>query len=549
MKREEYGNTENLRQASAGEGQMPSLPAQVPGTLISEQKTGKNARGAFAPGERPAASSPYHPEISSPAFRVAASDFSAVSAREKRWNRKRLILLMTLVFFFFSVIVIIPVSNIPGLRNLAWWMGFSPEDTQSISFARALLTWSFGEETVSPAKDEELSLFNKQGGRRNMPETKLHSGLFNLAAVNASLRARGQRENDLVGVAETEPQDNVLTVNHPINGWSDQARAAIEKAPKPDAYFGVDAQIAARAAAENVSTRGSTGTLSLVRSSGIAGVARTDYLDMVMDKAALKSNAALEQEFKKQFPSSTNLSNLGGSITGTDEEAKRHMAWVWLMSRASQKARQLMLKKQLASAGYMAMDMPKKVYDSSGEGSGVRLSGDELLGDSNAENMRLKDEKKCRELATAANKTVKANMEASQTMIEDIRRSVPKTCGGDIKGWSQKVEGVREHCGTMKKVADGMSLCGVKLKAGRCETAKLDYYATEYTGLCDTISTLEGKGALTSEEQSQLNQAKSSFASLTGEVDGDIEHTFTNGENGNDFFPEAETTDDWSFEG
>lgn len=540
MKRKEYGETDHLRQAVGGEGQMPSLPPQASGAFVPGQKTDGNSRGAFAPGGRPADSSAFRPEIS------AASSVSALSAREKRWNRKRLILLLALVFFFFSVIVIIPVGHIPGLRNLAWWMGFSPEDTQSVSFARALLTWSFGDETVSPAKDEELSLFDKQGRRKMSVEGEPPSGLFNLAAVNASLRARGRRGDYLAGAAGNEPQDNSPAVNHPINDWSDQARAAIEKAPRPDTYFGTDAQIAARAAAENAVTRGSTGTLSLVRAPGVAGAARTDYLDMVVDKAALKSNAALEQEFRKQFPSATPLSNLGGNITGTDDEAKKHLAWVWLMSRASQKAPQLMLKKQLASAGYMAMDMPKKVYDSSGEGAGVRLSGDELMGDANAENMRLQDEKKCRELAATANENIRKSMDTSQTLIDEVRRTVPKTCGGDIGGWSQKVEGVRTHCSNIKNVFNGMSLCGVKLKsAGRCETAKLDNYVTEFTGLCDTIATLEGKGELTEEEQIQLNNAKRDFGNLTGDVDGDIEHTFTNGKGGNDFFPETEGSSGW----
>lgn len=542
MKREEYGKTNHLAQPCAGEGQMPSLPPQDCGAAVPGQNAGGNLRGASA--RRAENFSAVRPEASSAGAKASAA--SCVCAQEKRWNRKRLVLLLALVFFFFSVIVIIPVGHIPGLRNLAWWMGFSPEDTQSVSFARALLSWSFGDENVSPAKDGELALFDRQNRREISLGEEPPSGLFNLAAVNASLRALGRKGDYLAGAAGSKTQDDAPAVNHQINDWSDQARAALEKAPRPDAYFGTDAQIAARAAAENVSTRGSTGTLALVRAPGVIGAARTDYLGMVTDKAALKSNAALEAELKKRLPGAANLSNLGGSITGTDDEAKKHLAWVWLMSRAAQKAPQPMLKKQLSSAGYMAMDMPKKVYDSSGEGSGVRLSGDELMGDVNAENMRLKDEKKCRELAAAANENIQATMNTSQAMIDEVRRTVPKTCGGDIGGWGQKVEGVRKHCGEIKKIFNGMSLCGVKLKSeGRCETAKLDNYVTEFTGLCDVISALESKGELTEEEQNQLNAAKNDLGDLTGDVDGDIEHTFTNGEGGNDFFPETERTSGW----
>ena len=37
---------------------------------------------------------------------------------------------------------VIPVGKIPFLRNLVWAMGYSPEETENISFLKALLTWN-----------------------------------------------------------------------------------------------------------------------------------------------------------------------------------------------------------------------------------------------------------------------------------------------------------------------------------------------------------------------------------------------------------------------
>ena len=141
-------------------------------------------------------------------LRQPAEDLvSQTSKKGRGWSKKRKVIL-GLVFFLFLIIFIVPAEYVPGLRNLAWRMGMSPEDTQSRTFSGVFFSWisDGGRDFSSMGKNGAgISIFDRQskpGFNAQGPQ----SGLLDLAAVNASLRARGQRADYLQG-AYNGPED------------------------------------------------------------------------------------------------------------------------------------------------------------------------------------------------------------------------------------------------------------------------------------------------------------------------------------------------------
>ena len=455
-------------------------------------------------------------------------------------RRLRLIMWLALAFFLFSVIFIIPVGRVPLLRNIAWLMGFSREATGSISFGRALLTWVSDENGRTFAgswdglagRSGETSIFNSARLPDFNPSGPV-SGLFDIRQVNAARRALGLGPEGLTGAyARGEEED----ANRAVSGPDGQAsRRATQSGASGEYYFGTDAELAARAAAQDRPGKGSADTAKLLPSgTGVSGAAGMDWLDMATDKAFLLENSQLEESLQNASGGSVALSNISGTVTA-GQKPKRDLANIWLMSKAADRAKYLMLKKQLAAAGYLAMSVPKKVYDSSGQGAGVRLDGNEMLALAKETNQQLLDEEQCRNIAVGANNTLLAKSQEAGTYISALR-NVPKRCGDDMAGWSQNLRAVKTNCQEVKEVYENMqTFCGTKVVSGSgtCDAARLDSYESSYNEIC------AGYDMLTDEEKAERDAR---LDAVSAYVEDDVLDTFNTSGSGasNKFFPESE---------
>ncbi|MBR2505161.1 MAG: hypothetical protein IKB61_04405, partial [Elusimicrobiaceae bacterium] len=428
------------------------------------------------------------PEQAQALPQVQAQAAAAQAQQEKRFDRKKWLMLLALVFFLFSIIFIVPVNSLPGLRNLVWWMGFSAQDTQSMSFGHALLAWA-GEGTHRLSSkyrsDKEISLFDREKALAFNPDGP-QSALFDAGAVNADRRKRGLGPEGLYGAYNG--QDNRrAALNRKVNDLSQEARQNEAEKNTKEVFFGADADLMARAAQQGNVARLKGGKLF---KGDVAGSVAPDWFAASLEKAARLSNSELDKAFGASTMSAP-LSNLNANITAKDKP-KRDLAQIWLMSKASNRAKQLMLKKQLAAAGYVGMEMPKKVYDSLGENSGVMMSGEEMMKDLNEVQMQLLNEEQCRDLGAQANSNLLAKMDESISLVKTITSTVPRTCDADVTGWTESLTQVRENCSTVKDTIKVMSdNCGaVKLsKEGSCSTERLDTYATNLTTTCGALAT------------------------------------------------------------
>ncbi len=495
------------------------------------------AEPSLAPlAERP---SPTPPPAARPSF-------------EKRWQRKRYWVGAALVFFLFTIIFIIPVGHLPGLRHLAWMMGFSVQDTQTISFAKALLTWVGDGERITAARAETagaLSVFDRkvqEGFQAGGPR----SGLFDLAAVNASRRARGLRADGLSGAyAALDGEEGPAAMTRRVNGWSQEARQADAAKNRTEVYFGQDADVMARTAAENRRTRGSSDTIALLPKAQVAGSVPFNWFGEAVEKATMQNLSGLDDSLgQKSRTGSTALSRSGGNLSA-GQKAQQDLARVWLMSSASERAKQLMLKKQLALAGYISMEMPKKVFDSMGMGSGVRLQGDEMVGQFEDANRRLLNDEQCRKLGESANVTVSDKLEKSRELIRQVRATVPKSCGA-VQEWRGSLTSVQANCKEVGDTFSNMSTaCGVQLKSkGRCETTYLNSYADDLDAACEALAAAE---AADPPDEEALKEAQDLLKrTIKGFDEKQLNNTFNIGVDklpagDNDFFPVMEGSTGW----
>ncbi len=415
--------------------------------------------------------------------------------QEKRYSRKRWLLALVLVFFLFSVIFIIPVGRIPGLAQLARLMGFSAQDTQSMSFGRALLTWAGGADRRVSPEDEMyvngVSLFdnNSLGGfNANGPK----SGLFDVYAVDAMRRRRGLGPEGVAGSVLSNGQEGDSGASTPrgVGELSEEARRAAV-AQKQDKYFGEDANVAARAQGQTGPNAGSANTITRIpKLDIIASAGAVDGLGRAIDRASLVGLGDLTKELEEKVGSGTTyLNNLQGSLTA-GQKPQRDLGTVWLFSRAAKRPPQPMLKKQLASGGYLAMELPKKAYDSEGENAGVRLVGDEVVGNIAALQKSLFDEEQCRGMSQSVSESYGKFTAGMEEQISVVRNSMPRSCE-DVVNWKTALSNVENNCRNMRDQLKGMEKCGVAFEnnqTGRCESSSLNTYASDVQTNCDALA-------------------------------------------------------------
>lgn len=478
-----------------------------------------------------------------------------------------------LVFLLFLIIFIIPAGRLPGIRNLAWMMGFSPQDTQSVSFGHALLTWVGDGGSVSSRR--ELSLFDRQN-RAGFNPAGPQSGLFDVLRVNAARRAQGLGAERVFGVSDAAEDPNRAAYRGAVSGLSAQAQEEVRARSAAEVYFGTDADQLARTDAEETSTAGSANTAKLhARANIVGGSGGNNWLDASIERATRLSRGEMDQAMEKATHLHTPLSQLNGSLTAGDKN-KQDLARVWLLSQAAHKAPQPMLKKQLAEAGYMAMEMPKKVYDSMGEGSGIRMRGDEIMASFEEADKKLLSEEQCRDLGMQANSNIDATLASAREKISTVRNSVPSSCA-EVGAFADNISAVKQNCKDINTTFSNMKMaCGTKVKSeGSCQTVYLDAYVADANTACTELAAAEqalsaAQSSLAAAQKknppdadeidhwkkevatrTQTRQEKEQAKDNALKIDqGQLDNTFNvsiegTPAGGNDFFPTTEQNTGW----
>ena len=428
----------------------------------------------------------------------------ATAAREKQFRQGKRLAMLGLVLLLCWLVFFVPARRLPGIGFFMGFMGFDDSDADLMSFGRAFFTWvgeGFSSSRVAARMNgeygQELSIFDRQA-REGFSASGPRSGLIDWAAVNASRRARGLKADAVQGAYRgLDQEEDRAALNREAKGWSDEARQAMEQASgKTEIFFGADGDQLARAAAENKDNQGSADSFRLVAKKNrglVIGAAQTDWLALAVDKARELGIDDLEKELEKIKSRNAPLSALGGNLTA-DSKEKQDLARIWLLSKVANKAKQLMLKKQLAGAGYLAIEMPKKVYDSAGMGAGIMMNGNEIMADFQETNKLLLGEEECRKLAAEASGHFRTSIESAGQIVDNMAANPPQNC--ETTSFKTQMETMDKNCQERQEYLGGLK--------GSCDrnyvTSKQDCkasgtavgtYIVQYEGYCTAMNDAE----------------------------------------------------------
>lgn len=481
----------------------------------------------------------------------------------KRFSKKYWVLVLLLLFIGGGVGGFVPVSQIPVLSSLARAMGYSEEQMQEMSFFKTLFFWADDEcGPMARGEANSYSIFSTQPGRFDAINRGASaygatgegsSTLIDVGALNASLRKQGKSGVAVMGAAQDTGEDSYkqnVRFDKPITGLSEAVRASSKEAAA-DMYYGVDANLAARVSKDGFDSSSGLNKLG----SNIIGSRKTDWKEDILNKAVLEQTSGLDKKLGGINSSMMFLQNAGRSLTD--------FRYIWLTSQASNRARQIPLKKTLAAAGFFAEEMPQKVFSATG---GIALAGleeDAVVADIETAEKQQQRQQECEENSRLLGPRINDTTRSVVSQINALQGTFPAfpadcTNTSKVNAWRTTLAQVRNSCAQVKQDYDTLGeKCLLQLKynrAGQCSTNNLDDKLNEYERMCaeylkDKSEAAEGEEI----DMSIYNPEQFSDEQVTESVHGTFNVPVWGGSSGsstpNDFFPETDLSGSqgWSF--
>lgn len=392
-----------------------------------------------------------------------------------------------LVFFLVLLFIggFVPVGKIPFLRNLAYAMGYTPDETQKISLLRALFSWNEHQKILRgelPDPDA-VSVFGEGGGFLTSAGARAQNKLINLRAVNSSLARQGRAQDGL--------RDSSYSSSRSVNGQQDagvkitdtgvSAATQANAAKVGEVYFGEDASAVARDRRDGYN---SVNALKKIANPNIAGTSNgDDWFDRLVDKAT-RSDPGLDN-IAKNIDKGGMLSKLGGVRNQNTNKAQKDMFYAWLFGRTARRTPNPVLRKTLASSGFNGGELPKSVFSASGF-SGVGINPDDVVADMDDISKYIKQDKDCQEAMRVVGDSVSDKKSNLFGQIKNLKfpsncdEAFTSTYANDLKGISAACEAVKQAY-----AHDLRSKCSISINQGNCGgTAALAGRFNSYLQYC-----------------------------------------------------------------
>lgn len=327
------------------------------------------------------------------------------TSRPQKRHRLAWVLAILCFLFLGTVGGVIPVEKIPFLRDLAYAMGFTKDDTARMSFLRALLTWTDRKTGVVPGDwenpESRAALWERLYGKltaENEDEVgafarmQHESGKTNLIDINALNALQRQRGWKLDGIrSSVSPIPGQETLQDPARVRDDKVNVRTEaNQDKGEVYFGSDANSVTRNFQDGYD---SVNTLKKIANPHIANGEPIDWLRN-MTQRMMKTDLSLGGIDKELHGTQVNW-GMNTSAVGEDKP-HRDLYYAWISSRMSKYTSNLMLKKALADTAFMGADMPNTASNVLMFG-GIQVDAVSLQEDQEAWKEYMEFERKCKE--------------------------------------------------------------------------------------------------------------------------------------------------------
>ena len=404
---------------SSGEGEntpTTTLPAVIPAATTALMTTGKTKRrkpSLFKKRKKSKKQANPQPPATPPATPAPKQGHNS-----RRWPW---VLAVLLFLFLGSITGLVPVEKIPFLRNVAYAMGFTKDDTSRMSFLRALLAWA--DETVGLPGNWSVDSSSLLAGNlgtglgvstdmeniadlnARMTRYNGQTSLINMAALQKLQREKGRPQDGLRGAvmpapgqAEAQAAPAQLIGDH-VEVRTDSTRV------QGDVYFGSDAGAINRDARDAYD---SSKTLAKVKNPHIADGKPIDWLSNMAQKMVRATNslAGVDRELNNTKVNwETMVVDVG------DKKEHRDLYHAWITSRMSKYTQNNMLKKALADSSFLGADIPTVASNVLTFG-GIQVDADSFSRDQKEWQEYLEWEKQCKEdLRTGGGLTVNNSIE------------------------------------------------------------------------------------------------------------------------------------------
>ena len=362
------------------------------------------------------------------------------------WQDKRLWAVAGVFLFFGGAGGLVPAGKSPFLSKVVQAMGCSAQEAEEMSLLKALLRQNQRrrEEKPRALSPEEIAAAAQRYTDRARAEAqesaakyvagkdvrKLPSALISMRALAAAQRRNGQREDRVSGAYTEVPgtekdQDRAVRVNNVDAPLATQAAEAGSGA----VLFGVDASTTVR---EEHDGFNSTKILTKIQNPHIAGSTTTSWLTQTMDRA-VSTDANLGQ-LNKGLNMVGNYTNFEDIKTIGNDRPHRDLYYAWLTGKTTYRTPNPMLKKTLAAAGFNGEEMPRRVFDSSLNGTGLGIDPNDVASDAKSIRDRMEKDKTCQAQLLAGNDSNSKAYASMKKSVGSVGASFPQTCAADSCG-------------------------------------------------------------------------------------------------------------------
>ncbi len=431
------------------------------------------------------------------------TDASPINAR--RYRRWPWVLVVLLLLFLGGISGLVPVEKIPGLRNLAYAMGFTKDDTARMSFLRALLTWTdktiglpgnwSGEGgnaallarvdgaagTIGGAEDTGYAL----PGLNALSRAGGQTSLIDMQALNALQRQKGYALDGVRGAVKLTPGQEEADLG-PAVVRDDKVNVRTEaNRDKGEVFFGSDTTAVNRNFKDGYD---STKTLAKVKNPHIADGKPIDWL-MNTTQQLMRTNGPLGG-INRQL-SGTRVS-WGDNIAGLGEQKPhRDLYNAWISSRMGDRTSNIMLKKSLADVGFLGADLPTMA--STALGGGVQIDTTSFQEDQEAWKEYLEFERKCKEAFNTAGGRITDQIKKFNELVNkgdswdfppNCAEAYPQRISYANSKFSQNIGQIESYCNTINadyEVLENQCYLQVSRPTNVCDKAIQTTYQTHWT--------------------------------------------------------------------
>ena len=412
-----------------------------------------------------------------PFFSAVWEETKSAFCSKKAW--------MILVFFLVLLVIggLVPVGKIPFLRNLAYAMGYTPDETEKISLLRALFSWNEHQKILRgelPDPDA-VSVFGEGGGFLAASAAPAQNKLINLRAVNDSLARKGQAQDALSMFSSTGNMgEDARPSNIKIGNTTVSATTRADAAKTGEVFFGADASAVVR---DKTHGYDSIGALKKIANPNITGAVSDDWMGRLVDKAT-RSDSGLAN-IAKNIDKGGTLTGFGGVQELGQSRAQRDMYHAWLYGKAARRTPNPILKKTLASASFDSVEMPRSVFSASGF-SGVGINPDDVVADMDSVKKYLELDQTCQQAISQVGDAVGQLKSDIYTMVKGLR--FPATCEEAAgSNYGSQLSTITEKCLSIRSQYTNNldESCNIRGTQGSCSTETLSGRFNEYRAYCN----------------------------------------------------------------